>query len=144
MSDILIIEKFNSSCVYSMVHQDGKSKKYYMKRFKIETSMLDRKYTLIQNTRGSKCIILSNLTNLELKYRYRLSNGEKKTKLIVVDSFIDVKKSKVLGKKIDYKKHMSGFIFNKINKTSVESKKKKNLDEDNNINIINNDELTLF
>ena len=47
MSDILIIEKFNSSCVYSMVHQDGKSKKYYMKRFKIETSMLDRKYTLI-------------------------------------------------------------------------------------------------
>ena len=144
MSEILLVEKYNVDSVYTMLHQVGASKKYYLKRFNIETSMLDRKYCLIQDSRGSKCILLTSLKNVDLEYNYRLSNGDKKSKLINVNSFIDVKNSKALGNKIDHKKRMSAFIFiesKTVNKAVEENNSKEN---DTDIKIINNDELTLF
>ncbi len=135
ISDIILIEKFSKKNIYTMLHQEGKSKNYYLKRFTVETNMIDRKFSLIQDSRGSKCIIISNYFGVDLKFNYRLKNGEKKSNVINVNNFISVKGSKALGKKVSYKKNMSAFTF-------VENDIK--LDKEKQVNIINDNELTLF
>ena len=117
MNDIPIIEKLDLEKVYPLIYKHGKTKNYYIKRFKIETSLLNKRFNLISDNRGSKFILISNHLSLNLLYNYRLKNGEKKTKSIFVNDFIDVKGYKAIGKIIDNKFRMSGFscITNDVN-----------------------------
>ena len=137
MSEILIVEKFKKDTIYSLVYQDGKSKNYYIKRFNIETALVGKRFGLISENRGSKCILLSNKVSLFIEYNYRLKNGEKKTKKILVEEFIDVKGYKAIGKILDTKMRMSGFKFEENQTTQdVKDLEKPEID--------NNEELTLF
>ncbi len=58
MSEIFIIEKFNPDIIYSLLYKDGKNKQYYIKRFKIETLMVDKKFSLISDSRGSNWFLI--------------------------------------------------------------------------------------
>ena len=137
MSEILIVEKFKEDTVYSLVYQNGKNKNYYIKRFNIETASVGKRFGLISENRGSKCILLSNKVSLFIEYNYRLKNGEKKTKKILVEEFIDVKDYKAIGKILDTKMRMSGFKFEENQTTQdVKDLEKPEID--------NNEELTLF
>ena len=138
MNDILIIEKSSLDKIYTLVYKDGKSKNYYIKRFKIESNLIGKRFNLISEKRGSKCILLSNKTSLLIHYNYRLKNGEKKSKKILVDDFIDIKGYKAIGKMIDNRSRMSGFRFKSNN---------NNVDKINEFDLIDNNkssELTLF
>jgi len=139
MSDISILEKYNKDKIYTAIHQDGKSKKMYIKRFNINTNTLSRRYTFISENRGSKLLLLSNFYSLMISYNYRINNGEKRSKNIIVNDYIDIKGYTAQGRILDNKKRMSGFKF-------------KDITLDNNIDIVknsnddnhNNDDLTLF
>ena len=61
ISDINILEKYSEERIYSAVHQDGKSKKIYIKRFSVNTNTLSRRYNFISENRGSKLLAISNL-----------------------------------------------------------------------------------
>ena len=89
---------------------------------------------LISDSRGSKCILLSNYNNLELTYSYRIKNNEKKNKSLVVNTFIHKKGWKAIGKMIDNKKRMSSFKFIHMKNHNKEENKENDI----------NDELTLF
>ena len=136
MSEIFIIEKFDSNKIYSLLYKDGKSRQYYIKRFKIETLMVDKKFNLISESRGSKCKLVCNYDQSLIKYSYKLKNNEKIHKELNVNQFIDVKGYKSIGKRLDNKLHMSGFKFEEILSES-------NLDDSNEDDSINK-ELTLF
>ncbi len=136
MSEIFIIEKFDSNKIYSLLYKDGKSRQYYIKRFKIETLMIDKKFNLISESRGSKCKLVCNYDQLLIKYSYKLKNNEKINKELNVNEFIDVKGYKSIGKRLDNKLHMSGFKFEEI----VSESNLDNSNEDDSINT----ELTLF
>ena len=136
MSEIFIIEKFDSNKIYSLLYKDGKSRQYYLKRFKIETLMVDKKFNLIPESRGSKCKLVCNYDQLLIKYSYKLKNNEKIHKELNVNEFIDVKGYKSIGKRLDNKLHMSGFKFEEI----VSESNLDNSNEDDSINT----ELTLF
>ncbi len=138
MNDILIIEKFTPDVIYTVVYKDGKSKNYYIKRFNIETVVLAKRFNLISENRGSKCILLSNFKSLFIDYNYRLKSGEKKNKQILVDDFIDIKGYKAIGKILDNKLRMSGFKFNENILEIIEKFSEKDDDEKK------GDELTLF
>tara|TARA_B110000263_G_scaffold145863_1_gene126494 strand:- start:722 stop:3250 length:2529 start_codon:yes stop_codon:yes gene_type:complete len=135
MSEIFIVEKFNPNIVYSLLYKDGKSKQYYIKRFKIETLMIDKRFNLISDSRGSKCKLVANYKHLSINYSYKLKNNEKTSKELNVNNFIDIKGYKALGKRLDNKFHMSGFKFKEI--LSID-----NIDD--NINKDVKRELTLF
>ena len=135
MSEVSHVEKFNVDKVFTLLHYEGKAKKYYLKRFNIETTTLDKKFSLISDTRGSKFVLISNEPAIELSYNYRLANGDKKNYLIDVKEFVSIKGWKALGNQIVPKKRMSGFKF--IIKDVAES-------EDHDVRIDNNNELTLF
>jgi len=114
MSEIFIIEKFNPDIIYSLLYKDGKSKQYYIKRFKIETLMVDKKFSLISDSRGSRCKLVSNYNQLLINYNYKLKNNEKISKEVNINDFIDIKGYKSIGKRLDNKSHMSGFGFKEI------------------------------
>ncbi len=137
MSDIFIIEKFDNSKVYTVLYKDGKSKQYFIKRFKIETLLLDKKFYLIPETRGTKCKLISKFNKLSVRYNYKLKNNDKISKEINVNDFIEIKGYKSIGKRLDNKSHMSGFTFKKILNEKNEEDSAESENKENN-------ELTLF
>ena len=57
----------------------GSKKSYYLKRFKIETNLVDRMFSFIDDSRGSKFIKGTvNQKNPTLNFSYRIKSGEKK------------------------------------------------------------------
>ena len=137
MSDISLIERFDPQLIYTLLHKDGKTKTYYIKRFRIETNSIGKRFNLIFEARGSKSLLISNFSKLSIDYNYRILNGEKKNKSIYINDFIDIKGWKANGKKLDNKRRMSGFKFKEI----VDKEKNENNDD---IKLDPDNELTLF
>ena len=147
MSDIYLMEKFSSENVYSSIHQDGKTKKIYIKRFKVETNSLMKRYSFITENRGSKLLAFSSFESLDVEYNYRVSNGAKRTKRLNVNKFIDVKGYKALGKILDNKKRMSAYNFIKLDDVDHLNEIPDNIKKEDviKLNSDNDDkELTLF
>ena len=147
MSDIYLMEKFSSENVYSSIHQDGKTKKIYIKRFKVETNSLMKRYSFITENRGSKLLAFSSFESLDVEYNYRVSNGTKRTKRLNVNKFIDVKGYKALGKILDNKKRMSAYNFIKLDDVDHLNEIPDNIKKEDviKLNSDNDDkELTLF
>ena len=147
MSDIYLMEKFSSENVYSSIHQDGKTKKIYIKRFKVETNSLMKRYSFITENRGSKLLAFSSFKSLDIEYNYRVSNGTKRTKRLNVNKFIDVKGYKALGKILDNKKRMSAYNFIKLDDVDHLNEIPDNIKKEDviKLNSDNDDkELTLF
>ena len=109
--EILLINKFNADYVVSALHFDGKTKSYYLKRFKIETTTLNTPFIFISRERASKLINITLHKAPLLIFNYRLNNGDKKEKEIDVDDFVGIKGWKAIGNKILKHKNMSGFKF---------------------------------
>ena len=133
MSDIMMIDKYNSETVYTILHKIGESKKYYIKRFIIESLSYSKRFLLISESRGSKCLLLSKSKNIELTYSYRMKNNDKKSKVVIVNDFIQIKGWKALGNMVDNKRKMSSFTFKNL-KIDLGNSDKQN----------DKDELTLF
>ena len=147
MSDIYLMEKFSSENVYSSIHQDGKTKKIYIKRFKVETNSLMKRYSFITENRDSKLLAFSSFESLDVEYNYRVSNGTKRTKRLNVNKFIDVKGYKALGKILDNKKRMSAYNFIKLDDVDHLNEIPDNIKKEDviKLNSDNDDkELTLF
>ncbi|MBT7377984.1 MAG: DNA gyrase/topoisomerase IV subunit A, partial [Candidatus Marinimicrobia bacterium] len=117
-NEIKHIGKFNPDEVITAVHYDGKSKSHYVKRFQIETSTTGKRFKFISEERGSKLLLVSVQVKPELVFNYRLKNGDKRTKEIILLDFIDVKGWKANGNKLGGFSRMSGF---KINELQVEA-----------------------
>ena len=148
-SNIDILTKLDSETIITCFHYIGNKKSYFIKRFKIETNQLNKLFSFIDDSRGSKFIKSTNLLNPVFKFNYRFKNGEKKEKLINIIDFIDIKGWKAIGNKISNYLRMSGFDFyeNPNHKLISNSIIDNDSDVDNNINVNNNDqsdELTLF
>tara|TARA_Y100001970_G_scaffold124890_2_gene154655 strand:+ start:16569 stop:19118 length:2550 start_codon:yes stop_codon:yes gene_type:complete len=140
MAEIVLIEKFDKNQVYTLLYYNGKNKQYFIKRFNIETNVLDKKYLLISDTRGSKLINISSSPEINISYNYRMKNGDKKNKIVFNQDVVSVKGWKSIGNRLDNKSRMSGFDFKIINQSIDEDKKDDKIIEDNN----KSDNLTLF
>ena len=113
----------------------------------MNTNTLSRRYNFISENRGSKLLAISNLNSLNISYNYRIINGEKRSKNINVNDYIDIKSYTAQGRILDNKKRMSAYTF-KENQNNLENDKSEDFvdmkkNEDNSKN--NQDgELTLF
>lgn len=101
---IVRIEKYNPGRPLSVVHYDGNNKDYYVKRFQIETTSLDKKYSFISEGRGSRMVVATTLPQPEVEVEIRNSKKEKEIFTTRLDEFIDVKGWKALGNKLSYDK----------------------------------------
>ncbi|MFY0652311.1 MAG: DNA gyrase/topoisomerase IV subunit A [Cyclobacteriaceae bacterium] len=99
-NQILIIQKFDSDRAVSVVHQDGTSKVYYVKRFLIETQTIGKTYKFISEEKGSKLMAISTSASPEVEVNYKKSGERKKsTTTYNLDELIDVKGWKSTGNK---------------------------------------------
>ena len=82
---------------------EGETKTHYIKRFKIETSTLDKRFLFISEAKGSK--MLAATANPEpvvaVKFQ-RDKKADKEAEKIALHEFIDVKGWKAMGNKLSY------------------------------------------
>ena len=101
--NILLLRKLEPTTVLSAVYAEGDTKVHYVKRFKIETSTLDKRFTFISETKGSKLLAVTANPEplMEVKIQ-KDKKADKETEQIALHEFIDVKGWKAMGNKLNY------------------------------------------
>lgn len=98
---MILIEKYNAEKVYSVVHFDGKSKNYMVKRFMFENTAIGRQTSIISEESGSKLILISGAAQPVVKVEQLKGKSEVKelVELNLAD-LIDVKGMKAMGNRL--------------------------------------------
>jgi len=125
MTDVKFIEKFDENLSITLLYYNGKNKNYFVKRFLIETSIMDKRFMLISDFRGSKLISVSSKDKVIIKYNYRTKNGDKKEKSVLNSDVVDIKGWKAAGNRLDDKLRMSGFEFSELLEDHSDSEEQK-------------------
>ncbi|WP_437918621.1 DNA gyrase/topoisomerase IV subunit A [Sphingobacterium sp. LRF_L2] len=102
-SSFLRMEKYHPDHVYTAIHQDGKSGAYYVKRFKFDEQPLGKRISFINDTPGSKLVILTNGESPIVKMN--LLKGKTQTPETVeqpLDELIDLKGIKAQGNRLSF------------------------------------------
>ncbi|WP_460620197.1 DNA gyrase/topoisomerase IV subunit A [Hymenobacter ruber] len=101
--NMVLLRKLEPDTVLSTVYLDGETKIHYVKRFKIETSTLGKRFTFISEAKGSKMLaVTANPEPLvEVKIQ-KDKKADKETEKIALHEFIDVKGWKAMGNKLNY------------------------------------------
>jgi topoisomerase-4 subunit A len=98
---MLIIEKYDPEKVFSVVHYDGKSKNYMVKRFMFENTVIGKQTSIISEENGSKLIIISGAAQPVVKVEQRKGKTliPEMAELNLTD-LIDVKGVKAMGNRL--------------------------------------------
>lgn len=100
ISKVSFLAKLSEDLVITAVHYEGKQKEYYVKRFQIETSTMDKKFTFISEEGGSKMVFASVKANPHVTYKVGKGRAKEVVEKSLAD-FIDVKGWKAMGNKLD-------------------------------------------
>ncbi len=98
--EIIFIDKMKDDDVISVVYFEGEKKWSMAKRFKIETSSLNQKFSFISEHKDSKLYFVTNHNNPEILISYKL-NKQKIQEIITLNEFVDIKGWKAIGNKIE-------------------------------------------
>ncbi|MCE7057631.1 DNA gyrase/topoisomerase IV subunit A [Algoriphagus sp. AGSA1] len=99
VDNVLLIEKFDPDKVLSAIYFDGGSKTYYIKRFQIETTTLNKNFNFISDHKQSYLKLIS--TEKQPQARVTLVKGkEEEVMEYDLDMLIDIKGWKALGNKL--------------------------------------------
>ncbi|WP_158857088.1 DNA gyrase/topoisomerase IV subunit A [Lunatibacter salilacus] len=98
-SNVLLIEKFIHERVFSTIYFDGGSKTYFVKRFLIETTSLNKKFNVISDHKQSYLKMVTSDKQPQIKLT--VSKGkEREEQEFDLDMLIDVKGWKAIGNKL--------------------------------------------
>jgi topoisomerase-4 subunit A len=102
--EIALLAKFNPKGIISAVYFDGSNKTYFIKRFKIETSTIDKKFLFIADHKASKLVAssINYAPNVQIKHKPDGKNAE--IELIPIEELVDVRGWKAIGSKLTYPK----------------------------------------
>lgn len=98
---LLTIEKFDPECIISALYMDMPSKTYYIKRFKLETSTLGKRFLFIPEGKGNHVLFIS--TDKKPKIKIDFAKGKyvtNPTMIVSLDEFSEVKGWKSIGNKL--------------------------------------------
>ncbi|GGF09136.1 DNA gyrase/topoisomerase IV subunit A [Hymenobacter cavernae] len=101
--NIMLMRKLEADTVISAVYVEGETKTHYVKRFKVETTTLDKRFAFISESKGSKllCVTCFAEPQVEVKLQ-RDKKADKETETLLLQEFIDVKGWKAMGNKLAY------------------------------------------
>ena len=98
-NEVVLIQKFDPEKVISAVYFDGATKTYFVKRFLIETTTINKKFNLISDHKQSFLKIV--FTDKQPQVKAVLQKGkEKEEQEFDLDILIDVKGWKAIGNKL--------------------------------------------
>jgi len=98
---MIVIEKYNPAKTYTVVHIDGKSKNYLVKRFMFENIVAGKQLTIINDEPGSKLVLISGSKQPVVKVE-QLKGKEQTPEIVETDlsELIDVKGMKAMGNRL--------------------------------------------
>ena len=99
--NIMVISKFIPETIISAIYYDGGSKLYYTKRFRIETTTIDKKFLFISDEKGSKLTVASidNYPRIELSTK-KDKNAPILKEEINLDEITEIRGWKAMGSKL--------------------------------------------
>ncbi|RZK50390.1 MAG: DNA gyrase/topoisomerase IV subunit A [Pedobacter sp.] len=98
---IVLMHKFDPERVYGLVHYDGKSKNYFVKRFVFENQPVGKEVSLISEEPGSKLIFITGKPDAIVQLDIEKGKTKIKDSLSVeLASLIDVKGIKANGNRL--------------------------------------------
>lgn len=98
-NEVLLIEKFDPEKIVSTVYFDGVSKNYFVKRFLIETTTINKKFNVISDHKQSKLLVAS--TEKQPQVKVVVAKGKEQEELeFDLDMLIDVKGWKAIGNRL--------------------------------------------
>jgi topoisomerase-4 subunit A len=98
-AEVVLIEKFNPQNVVSAVYYDGGSKTFFVKRFQIETTTINKKFNFITEHKQSYLKLVST-EKLPQIAATLLKGKEEEQMEYDLDMLIDVKGWKAIGNKL--------------------------------------------
>ncbi|MDI9873970.1 DNA gyrase/topoisomerase IV subunit A [Flectobacillus rivi] len=100
--DIAVLIKFVPESIISAVYYDGASKLYYVKRFRIETTTVDKKFLFISDEKGSKLHFASVdvYPRIELTFKKDEKGASLEHEEIALDEVAEIRGWKALGSKL--------------------------------------------
>lgn len=101
--ELVLIERFNPDCIITAVHYDSNKKWTLVKRFQIETSKNDQRYSFISEHKQSSLLFATTEEEPIILYSYK-EKTEKFEKTENLAEFIDVKGWKALGNRLEDRK----------------------------------------
>ncbi|WP_295767832.1 DNA gyrase/topoisomerase IV subunit A [uncultured Mucilaginibacter sp.] len=98
---MMLIEKYDAEKVYSVIHYDGKSKNYLVKRFVFENIVIGKQTSFISEEPGSKLVIISGAAQAVVKVEQLKGKAQmpELAELNLTD-LIDVKGMKAMGNRL--------------------------------------------
>ena len=96
--DLLLLEKYRETKVFSAVYWDQEQEFYYVKRFAFEES--ERLQCFISDSEGSRLVSLTEVEYPRLEIRFGGKNEGRKQEIIEVAEFIGVKSFRAKGRRL--------------------------------------------
>lgn len=96
--DLLLLEKFRESKIFSAVYWDEEQQFYYVKRFAFEES--DRLQCFISDSEGSRLVSLTEVEYPRFEIKFGGKNEGRKQEIIEVAGFIGVKSFRAKGRRL--------------------------------------------
>jgi topoisomerase-4 subunit A len=96
--DLLLLEKYRETKVFSAVYWDKELEFYYVKRFAFEES--DRLQCFISDSEGSRLVSLTEVEYPRLEIKFGGKNEGRKQEIIEVAEFIGVKSFRAKGRRL--------------------------------------------
>ena len=98
---MIVIEKYDPAKIFAVVHYDGKSKNYMVKRFVFENTVIGRQTSIISEEGGSKLVLISGSAQPVVKIEQLKGKGlvPEMAELNLTD-LIDIKGMKAMGNRL--------------------------------------------
>lgn len=97
---MILIEKYDPKKVYSVIHLDGKSKNYMVKRFIFENIAIGKQISIISDEPGSKLVYIAKANQLVQIVQLRGKEQTPETIEVNLADLIDVKGMKAMGNRL--------------------------------------------
>ena len=102
--EILYLKLFNPNSILSAIYFDGSNKTHFIKRFKIETSTIDKKFLFISDHKTSILLAATDNFAPNVQIKHKPDGKTNEINLVPIDELVDVRGWKAIGSKLNYSK----------------------------------------
>lgn len=102
--EVLYLHKFNPNGIISAAYFDGATKVNMIKRFKIETSTVDKKFHFITEHKASKLLAISDNYAPDVQIKAKPDGKNTEISLLPIDELVEVRGWKAIGNKLNFNK----------------------------------------
>ncbi|QJD79712.1 DNA gyrase/topoisomerase IV subunit A [Spirosoma rhododendri] len=102
-NEIQSLNRFEPETVVSAVYYEANQKAWYVKRFKVETTTLDKKFSFIGDVKGSKNLAVTTDHHPRIEIVHQVKDRGPVEKMVLEpEGFIEIRGWKALGNKLPF------------------------------------------